>query len=76
MVFVCLALAVSTAQADVTGMFPEMDGWESEGDPEVYDAGNLFEYINGAADLYIPLGTTCDLRHRLCRNKGSRCYDL
>jgi hypothetical protein len=52
-VFVCLALAVPAAWADVKTLFPDMDGWEPEGDPEVYEADNLFEYINGSADLYL-----------------------
>jgi hypothetical protein len=50
---VCLALAVPAAWADVKPLFPEMSGWEPEGEPEVYDADNLFEYINGSADLYL-----------------------
>jgi hypothetical protein len=49
---VCLVAAV-TGQADVEKLFPTMDGWEPEGDPEVYAADNLFEYINGSADLYL-----------------------
>jgi hypothetical protein len=30
-----------------------MDGWEPEGEPEIYSAENLFEYIDGSADLYL-----------------------
>jgi len=30
-----------------------MIGWEREGEPAVYLPDNLFEYINGAADLYL-----------------------
>lgn len=52
-VFLCVALAVTGAYADVKTLFPTMDGWEPEGDPVVYGADDLFEYINGSADLYL-----------------------
>lgn len=51
-VFVCL-LMTAVVQADVEKLFPTMDGWEPEGEPAIYAAGNLFEYIDGAADLYL-----------------------
>ena len=31
----------------------ELDGWIAEPAPSVYDSETLYEYINGAADLYI-----------------------
>jgi hypothetical protein len=52
-VLVCLALAASAGFAEVDAMFPDLPGWEPEGEPEIYDADNLFEYINGSAELYL-----------------------
>jgi hypothetical protein len=49
----CLVLLAAGAPADITALFPKMDGWHPEGDPQVYTADNLFEYIDGAADLYL-----------------------
>lgn len=48
-----LLLTVAPAGADITAMFPDMIGWERDGEPAVYLPDNLFEYINGAADLYL-----------------------
>ena len=36
----------------VTG-FPEVEGWTLASEVQVYDAENLWEYINGAADMYL-----------------------
>lgn len=33
--------------------FPEIDGWTQSGGVAVYDADNLWEYINGAAELFV-----------------------
>jgi hypothetical protein len=54
-VAVCVVLmATATAGlADIKSMFPEMDGWEPEGEPALYGTGDLFEYINGSADMYL-----------------------
>jgi hypothetical protein len=49
----CMVLAATGAHADITTLFPTMDGWEPEGEPMVYGADNLFEYLDGAADLYL-----------------------
>jgi len=51
--FLCLAMFATVGHADVKGLFPTMDGWEPEGDPGIYAADNLFEYIDGSADLYL-----------------------
>jgi len=50
---VCLALLASVGHADVKSFFPTMDGWEPEGEPGIYQADNLYEYIDGSADLYL-----------------------
>jgi hypothetical protein len=34
-------------------LFPDLDGWSRDGDPESYFPESLFEYINGAADVYL-----------------------
>jgi hypothetical protein len=36
-----------------TLVFPEMDGWKQDGKPQVFSPRTLYEYINGAADLYL-----------------------
>jgi len=33
--------------------FPQLEGWEPKGNPDIYTPDNLFEYINGAADVYL-----------------------
>lgn len=33
--------------------FPEIDGWDKDGEIEIYDPDNLYDYINGAADSYL-----------------------
>jgi hypothetical protein len=33
--------------------FPEMSGWRQEGRAQVFSPKTLYEYINGAADLYL-----------------------
>lgn len=34
-------------------VFPEMGGWKQDGKPEVFSPQTLYEYIDGAADLYL-----------------------
>ncbi len=36
-----------------TLVFPEMGGWKQDGNPQVFSPRTLYEYINGAADLYL-----------------------
>ena len=36
-----------------TLVFPEMGGWKQDGKPQVFSPRTLYEYINGAADLYL-----------------------
>ena len=50
---VCLVITASTGYADVKPLFPVMDGWEPEGDPELYGPEDLFEYINGSAEMFV-----------------------
>ena len=40
--------------------FPVVEGWSRPGDVLTYDADNLWEYINGAAELFVEFGVqTC-----------------
>jgi len=40
--------------------FPMVEGWSRPGDVLTYDADNLWEYINGAAELFVEFGVqTC-----------------
>ena len=34
-------------------VFPEVPGWRQDGKPQVFSPRTLYEYINGAADLYL-----------------------
>lgn len=45
--------AATDEAMDVAGYFPDLEGWTKEGAPGIYDSETLYEYINGAADLYI-----------------------
>jgi hypothetical protein len=52
-VCVCLVVTASAGFADVKSLFPKMDGWESEGEPQLYGPEDLFEYINGSAEMFV-----------------------
>jgi hypothetical protein len=47
-----LLVGTSTGEGK-TLVFPEMDGWEQDGNPQIFSSRTLYEYINGAADLYL-----------------------
>ncbi len=47
-----VALSSLSCSGEVSD-FPELDGWTRAGDVLTYDADNLWEYINGAAELFI-----------------------
>jgi len=58
LLFVCLMLGAAPPIGSMspdrkTFIFPEIEGWEQSGEVETYVPGTLFEYINGAADLYL-----------------------
>jgi hypothetical protein len=42
--------------SEISVEFPVIDGWKMQGKVEVYQPENLYEYIDGAADLYINYG--------------------
>ena len=60
----CLLLALSWLLAgtlfggtapgeEKTLVFPEIGGWTQDGKPQVFSPRTLYEFINGAADLYL-----------------------
>jgi len=50
LVFVSVSL-VSCGAGE--SQFPEIEGWTQSGDMLQYDADNLWEYINGAAEMFV-----------------------
>jgi len=48
-----LAAAVPPAAAS---LMPDVPGWKKAGQADVYQPANLYEYINGAAELYLNFG--------------------
>ncbi len=58
-----LAVAVACSGPDsdeaperVPAGFPSVDGWSAAGEVRSFDAGTLYEEINGAADVYLSYG--------------------
>lgn len=48
------------SRASAAPDFPSVDGWSQVGEVLTYDADNLWEYINGAAELFVEFGVqTC-----------------
>lgn len=49
-----MAINLNCAQENMTNLLPGgNDGWVKSGKPEVYDSNNLFDYIDGGAELYL-----------------------
>ena len=59
------ALALTASCDRGPSGFPEVEGWTQTGEVRVYTAGTLWEYINGAATLFVEYGvrtcTTADM---------------
>lgn len=51
-----LTVATFTACSQQGSDFPEVAGWTQPGDVLIYDADTLWEYINGAAELFVAYG--------------------
>jgi hypothetical protein len=50
------ALAIPSLHAgstDIAGIFPGFEGWTKKGKPDLYTPDNLFEYIDGAAEVFL-----------------------
>lgn len=55
-IVIAFALAIPGLYAggtDITGIFPGFEGWTKKGKPDLYTPDNLFEYINGAAEVFL-----------------------
>ena len=52
---VLVVLVVTGGLSSAAG-FPDIDGWQPAGEVRTYDASNLWEYINGAADAFMMYG--------------------
>lgn len=50
------------------GLFPEINGWKTNGSINTYTPDNLFEYINGAAEVFL----NCDFRKLYSRAYESK----
>ena len=65
-----LALATLMGCAKEDSGFPAVEGWTQPGEVLMYDADNLWEYINGAAELFISYGV------RSCQTTDLSSEDL
>ncbi|MCP4147110.1 MAG: hypothetical protein GY757_05105 [bacterium] len=55
LILILMGVTFMTAAAgqDMKTIFPNMEGWKKTADVALYTADNLYEYINGAADVYL-----------------------
>ena len=53
MIVMITAVFVQADAPEMGGYFPEMDGWSKKGAPGFYNPDNLYEYINGAAEVFL-----------------------
>jgi hypothetical protein len=53
---ILLVVVVCQGCSGQGSVFPEVEGWMQSGEVSIYNADNLWEYINGAADLFIDYG--------------------
>jgi hypothetical protein len=50
---IILNLLISNIDNQLSDPFPEIENFEKEDSTEIFNSENLFDYINGAADLYL-----------------------
>ncbi len=51
------ALIMDEAKADLTALLPvNIDGWKVSAKDQIYNRDNLYDYINGGAELYLSFG--------------------
>jgi Family of unknown function (DUF6599) len=55
-VIAALQAAPSAPAADMAAYFPDLDGWQKREGATMYSPGNLFEYIDGAAENFLAYG--------------------
>ncbi|MCK4835489.1 MAG: hypothetical protein KAT17_02580 [Candidatus Aminicenantes bacterium] len=53
LLFITPSFTENENQGNKINIFPELDGWHKKGEPVPYRPDNLFEYINGAAEVYL-----------------------
>lgn len=54
LVIILAAINLNCAKENLVSLLPgEKDGWAKSGRPEIYDRDNLFDYIDGGAELYL-----------------------
>ncbi|UCH94661.1 MAG: hypothetical protein JSV88_30960 [Candidatus Aminicenantes bacterium] len=53
MVFALTISCLNAHGKDMTSIFPDFEGWSKKGKPDIYTPDNLFEYINGAAEVFL-----------------------
>lgn len=53
MIFTLAGSLIIAGETDVTSVFPSFAGWSKKGQPDLYTPDNLFEYINGAAEIFL-----------------------
>jgi hypothetical protein len=46
-------LSLNAEETNMTTIFPTLEGWTQKGKPDVYTPDNLFEYIDGAAEVFL-----------------------
>jgi N-acetylmuramoyl-L-alanine amidase len=51
--FMLMVKVLFSRTADTTSVFPMPRGWSPQGELQIYTADNLYEYIDGAAELYL-----------------------
>ena len=55
--FCLIPLAIRSSElSEMKNFFPVIDGWARDEVPKIYTPVNLFEYINGAAEVYLSYG--------------------
>jgi len=51
------ALCMGDSRSDLSALLPStVDGWQSAPDDRFYDPGNLYDYIDGGAELFLSFG--------------------
>ena len=55
-IIMAFALAIPALHAgskDIASIYPGFEGWTKKGKPDLYTPDNLFEYIDGAAEVFL-----------------------
>jgi len=76
LVLIALAAALSPSCAGGPSGFPAVEGWTQSGEVRVYNAENLWEYIDGAAELFVQYGVETCATADMSRAGASATVDL